>query len=318
MSQIQRISEDEMIESIMRSGYLLEQRVSPIFEKKGFMVNVNDSYQDLETKKSREIDLRAFEIFDLAAEGNEGILVNVFAECENNPQPLVFFQNESNQKIYNSFEDLKITGSPLYIEPKSKHKDIAEYLSFQQFHHYCLNNIYTQYCSFHQTKQKEKKWVASHNDQHHNTFVNLIKCLKHNMNHDIEFYHVGSSNFNVIERISLSIYLPVLILGGEIYEAKEVDSILSIKKINHAQFRKSMNFDRQDQLPEVYQIDVITESYLERYLDLVRSEVKEVLNRIKADYSSIKRSAVEISQILNDDSSTENIMNYLIKDTPRY
>jgi len=56
---IGQITLKEMKESILRSGYLIEQRVETILRDRGYFVEANAAYPDPITGKSREIDIEA-------------------------------------------------------------------------------------------------------------------------------------------------------------------------------------------------------------------------------------------------------------------
>ena len=52
-----KITEEEMLAALSRSGYLLESEVSAALTNLGFFIETNQVIQDPETGKSREIDL---------------------------------------------------------------------------------------------------------------------------------------------------------------------------------------------------------------------------------------------------------------------
>ncbi|MEQ8531928.1 MAG: hypothetical protein RIB86_08750, partial [Imperialibacter sp.] len=52
-----RISEEEMANSLTRSGYFLEMRILEILKNKGYKNTPNNSYPDKISGKSREIDI---------------------------------------------------------------------------------------------------------------------------------------------------------------------------------------------------------------------------------------------------------------------
>ena len=77
------ITTKEMKESILRSGYLLEQRVEPVLEKAGYFVTTNAAYPDPLTGKSREIDIEALAAFKVSRD-YDFIFPYLICECENN------------------------------------------------------------------------------------------------------------------------------------------------------------------------------------------------------------------------------------------
>src|SRR6266478_5514344 len=92
----EKITRREMKTAIRRSGYLLEQRVSTLIRENGYHAESNASFRDPLTGKSREYDVSAVVAFDLLGRERKVDFVwfHILCECENNEQPLVFFEND--------------------------------------------------------------------------------------------------------------------------------------------------------------------------------------------------------------------------------
>ncbi len=63
MKQFTKASEPEIIDSLQRSGYLLESEISKNLASLGFFIEPNQVIKDSLTGKSREIDLMAEHYF---------------------------------------------------------------------------------------------------------------------------------------------------------------------------------------------------------------------------------------------------------------
>ena len=77
-------------------------------------------------------------------------------EAVNNPQPIAFITKES-QVSFLHHEDIKVAGLPIKIPDKDSPNGwvfLPEYLSMNEYHHYCQGKIATQYCSFKQKKNE--------------------------------------------------------------------------------------------------------------------------------------------------------------------
>ena len=123
-----KITEKEMEDSILRSGYLLEQRVEVVLEKNFYFVTTNDAYPDPVTGKSREIDINALSAFKLSKD-LDFLFSRFLCECENNHQPVVFFVKDSPVTFLNSIY-LKCAGLPVqFID----NKDIPVKGTLQKF-----------------------------------------------------------------------------------------------------------------------------------------------------------------------------------------
>jgi len=172
----QKISVQELKKTIMKSGYLIEQRVEHIIEKKGYYVQANTVFRDEETGKSREIDLEALAGIQIYRKGHNFLFPYIICECENNSQPVVFFQRE----IFFDFTfhyEVKCSGIPVKFWEKDGFVSLSEFMGLEKFHHYCKGPFSTQYCTFKWVKKK-KSWIAKHTDEQHETFLSLIKSLK--------------------------------------------------------------------------------------------------------------------------------------------
>jgi len=271
------ISIKEMREAIKRSGYLLEQRVVPIFEEHGFFVQTNPIYPDPDSEKSREIDLDAINVKKIYREGYHFIFPYIICECENNPQPAVFYVRESPIPFLHC-EQAKFSGFPSRIWVRNEYLELNEFLGMEDFHHYCTELVSTQYCTF-QRKKDKKEWMALHGEDQHKTFDSLIKYVEYQMQ---EHYGLWDDldKLNQIDEpeqqdMNVQIYYPLLVFQGDLYSAYLKNKRLYLKKSNHIQFRKEY-FIREENKSETYQIDVITESYLERYLDMIEEEVEKI------------------------------------------
>ncbi|MCK4686799.1 MAG: hypothetical protein KAT66_01605 [Candidatus Lokiarchaeota archaeon] len=270
-----KISLKEIKDSIINSGYLIEQRVEPVIEKEGYYVETNEVYFDPDTNKSKEIDLTA--ISGIKISKDNFLFPFLLVECENNKQPVVFFKSNSSIDFLAVY-DIKISGHPTYLyESDGSSISIADKLNFSKFHHYCNSVHCTQYCSFHQTKKGNlKKWIALHPDEQHNTFLGLIKCLNAKIDEHLNSYKLPEKDEK--ECINLQLYYPILILQGDLYEAELVGDELKLTQSNHIVFKKQFASNKGN---ETYYIDVISERYLPDYLKLIDSGIKKINDRIR-------------------------------------
>ncbi len=290
------ITVKEMRESVFRSGYLLEQRVESMLQKRGYYVEANAAYPDPITGKSREIDIDATSSVKISRQ--DGLIFpRLLCECENNRQPIVFFVKDSPFSFLYR-EEVKYAGLPVkFLERSDSSIDssqnesnneyyvsLSEFLNFEKYHHYCKGSISTQYCTF-TRKSSGKPWVAFHEDVQHTSLTNLVFALEASIEHYYKNYSIPEED--EIEEVNIEIYYPLLILQGPLYTASIKETKLNLQRSEHVQYRKEyFSKDKQGS----YQIDVITEPFLCRYVDLIEKEMERTKGILKRKKEIVRES----------------------------
>jgi hypothetical protein len=67
-SNKQVLSEEDMRNALLRSGYLLEHRIETLLRRKDWFVEGSHAYRDTETGKSRELDLSALYAWEIGSQ----------------------------------------------------------------------------------------------------------------------------------------------------------------------------------------------------------------------------------------------------------
>jgi len=268
-----KIATKQMKEAIQQSGYLIEQRVEPIIRQSFGYVQTNPIYKDPDTGKSCELDISALSASILDANKPSCIFPMLLCECENNSQPTVFFTTEAFIP-YLLRDDLKVSGIPVkfWDNNKNRYMDFADFTGIEGFHHYCDTNIATQYCTF-QKKKDKSGWLALHSEEQHDTLNKLIKGIDYEIVKHFESYYLPDEVSK--EHVNVQIYYPLIILQEGLYSACLHNNRLILRKENHLKFRKEF-FPSHKNEPETYQIDVIVESYLPKYLKMIEAEVDKI------------------------------------------
>ncbi len=285
-----RISVAEIKSTIESSGYLLEQRIGNLLDSYGYYTETNPAYPDPETGKSREYDILALDMRKVYKK-EEGLLwANLIIECENNQQPIVFFRSDSPASFF-SYEDLKVAGIPSKIWTKESYVSIQEFLSLEKFHHFCKSVYTTQYCSF-RKKKSEQGWIALHDDSQHDSIVTLINVLETSIEDIYKNWELPSESED--EPLNLTMYYPVLIVQGDLYLTSYKAKDLKLKRQNHIQFRKEVHSTKFN---KTYQVAVIRESYLEKYVQIIDKELNTIEQTLKKRKEVILQS---IERIIED------------------
>lgn len=266
--QREKITPAEMKDALIRSGYLLESRVeSQVREQWGY-VETNATYPDPETGKSREFDLFAISGHGCGPDEEDFLFGVLFIECVNNPQPLAILTKEPIVSELHR-DDAKISGLPvkvLHREARTGWRRLADFLDLDNFHHYCKGRVGTQYCSF-SRKKNEDEWMALHEGSHFESFRKLCDVTEHYIDrHYKEWVFDGTK-----EHVNLQMYYPVIIVQGDLVEVREGKKGVKFHSSDHIQFRQSVT--RKEREEVTYQIDIIREAYLPKYLELIESEL---------------------------------------------
>lgn len=248
-----KISLDEMKKAIQESGYLIEQRVAKKFEQEAYSIIPNQIIVDPVTDVRREIDLVAMKI-NYDNDNYDHFGYEIICECENNYNPIVFFQHEF--KKYNYVSELKSSGFIAMwdlFKKSEKELDLGEV------------KLATQYCGFKQIRpkyKKEDKWIALHSDEQHDTFNKLKKSVQHRKKR----FEPRNSKQDFIEG---RIHYPLLVLNDGIFLWNEDSEDLI--PVNHVVY-KVQDFNDETNYYENYYVDVIVEGYLPKYIEKKKKE----------------------------------------------
>ncbi|MCD6398520.1 MAG: hypothetical protein J7L08_01230 [Candidatus Aenigmarchaeota archaeon] len=302
----EKIGRSEMRTAIKNSGYLMEQRIFPIMEEEGYYVETNPVYPDPFTDKAREYDFSAITAKKLFREDFDFLYTHLIGECVNNSQPIVFFTSETPIDFL-FHEDIKCAGIPLYFPENSEDNSevsFQDYFHLEKFHHYCHGIYSTQYCSF-KLKSKKPEWMAWHDEEHHSVFNSLIEATRYTVK---EFFSEWvPPEEDEEEPVNLNLFYPVLIIRDDLYECKQTKRQFSLRKKNHLQFRKSAISSKGR---ETYQVDVIVESYLPKFLSILDEEALSLKRRLARKKKLVREAVDRIVEKANKEKSQNKSKTY--------
>ena len=303
-----QITPSEMRKALLRSGYLLEQRVEDTMRERMAYVATNTAYPDEFTGKSRELDVRAMSAVKAGPGEFDFLFSVILSECQNNVQPIVFFTKEPMVASLHHYE-VKLSGIPveMLVEDVAEERfvPLSEFLQMGKYHHYCEGQIATQYCTFQPTKDRSK-WIALHRDEQHDSITVLITALQAEIKEHNESW---TAPHDKPEPINVQIYYPLIVLQGSLYEAFPVEGHLKLKKSNHIQFRKEYHSANRH---DTCQIDVITEAFLGSYLTLVEREVGKTARLLRRRKDIVRRSIDTIVAMRKRAKGAEEIRPFMI------
>src|SRR5580700_10171994 len=120
------------------------------------------------------------------------------------------------------------------------------------YQHYCIGGIATQFCSF--TRKKDKsEWMATHEDEHFNVFSTLVKALEDALT---RFTYSKGTYLNG------TLLYPVLVLQGALVDVRHDGNRLEFRRESWVRYRRSAIFGKEQ---TSYVIDVVTERGFSKY-----------------------------------------------------
>jgi hypothetical protein len=281
------ISNSDAKDALLRSGYLLEARTEALLREKLGYVQANASYQDPETGKSRELDLYAMSAHRCGPGKVDFIFGVLLIECINNPQPMALLTKEPLVPFLHH-EEIKIAGLPAKIKPRQgaargRWQTLMDFLDAETWHHYCKGRIATQYCSFvEKGGGNQRAWMATHEGGQFDAIRKLCDAA--------DYYrqkHFRSWRFAENEPINLEVYYPVVVLQGELLDARAGKRSVGLRKAKHLQLRRSTATAKGE---VDYQIDAVQEKALPAYLDLVVKELEKAARLMRRRHAVVQTS----------------------------
>ncbi len=264
-----KMTEEEILIAISKSGYLFESEISKFLSDNGFFVESNVIFQDPITGKNREIDIVAETFNDFSTSDFDRVNCKIcyYFELKNNDFPLVLLTKL--QFNPNTPEDIfkEILTVPSGINYDS-------YSAFTEELYDQHQNFYTQYCSF--SKKRNDEIMASHPEELYSSLSKLCwYCEKSTIETNELFEKITNKYF----RHWLN--LPVLLMNNDLYELT-VDVGQEKPKLEKVKYsRLLLNFHFNDR-PTSSVIYVVTKDYLSEWLlemdkleTKVRTQMKE-------------------------------------------
>jgi hypothetical protein len=268
-----QISDGEMQQALLRSGYLLEHRIEATLRRQNWYVDASHAYRDVDTGKSRELDLYAIRPWDIKTKTKnrtgDRVWIELLIECVNNPQPLAFLtKRDPFASGVNAIPEIKFVCDPAVVRTKRGKQDICHFLDMEDYQHYCTGRIATQFCSF--TRKKDKsEWMALHEDEHFTVFSTLVKALEDSLSR----FTYSKGTF-----LNATFLYPVLVLQGALVDVRHNGGRFEFKKETWIRYKRSVIFGKEQ---TSYVIDVVTERGLSKYLKAIEREARKTAFRMK-------------------------------------
>jgi hypothetical protein len=165
---------------------------------------------------------------------------------------------------------------------------LADYLGLEKYHHYCQGRVGTQFCTF--TKKKGSEWMAVHEGSHFDSFKKLCEVVEYKIN---KHFNEWVPRNKEKEFVNVQMYLPVIVVQGELLDARLAKRSLAFRSADHIQFRRSV---AQRAREANYQIDIIRERFLPRYVSMVEEELQKTAALLRRRSKTIRKAIDQIME----------------------
>lgn len=267
----QTITNPEIRDALLRSGYLLESRISSVLSFRDYSSEPNSAFPDPITGKTRELDVRGRRMLSINQDDSNVVSWIFLIECVNNPEPFAFLVRHSPRPsalTQLSIQSVGMDSLSMAVSPNPAEEIVDNAL---KSHHYNQGTKCSQFCSFLQKKDK-KQWMAIHEDSHFEAFEKLCNATEYFMQRERRLIFEG-----VGRQTHLTFFYPVLVLQGELLEAQHTKKSVRTRSTSHVHYLK----ERIREGPtDVFQIDVVRESFFPTFVQMVEIEMKTVIDAV--------------------------------------
>ncbi len=262
-----------------------------MLRRRGYYVEANSVFLDRTTGASRELDIHAIRA-QRAGPGRRDYLWTVaLIECVNNPEPLVLITKRAVVPSLHHHE-IQASGIPLVLPAGKSRADWERFSSFlkaENYHHYCRGRIATQYCSFQKKKQKPYNWMAWHDETHFDVF----KKLCHALEYEIDWHH-QRWKFDAAEYVNVILYYPILVVQGQLMEARPSSRELRLLEKGQLMLRRSEFFGTKERS---FQIDVVQERRLSSLMRTIEQESDRIASALRRRHRQVAAAIHEIVRV---------------------
>ena len=275
-------SNEQIMDAIKRSGYLMEQEVATQLEALGFHVWTNWAFEDVDEGKSREIDVRAIKRVAHNEETGISAFIEIIVECKNYENPLVFLGRRKNDTDsitapreltfpVTHYEAVRANGEGRRTTTR---KAAFHHLGFDKVHYAFTSD--TKAVQFCQISRRNKGWEAKHGGLYDAIFYPMAKALTFRQREISNSFGPGY----------FWAFIPMVVTSGEVLY---VDST---KSEPIPERRDYVNFSREIQSEKIkgtFAIDFVRQDSIEQFIarclqplgskmaDLTMNEAEHVL-----------------------------------------
>lgn len=266
-----KVTEQEMIEALNRSGYILESEVAKQLSEWSFFVQSGPVVKDPITGKGREIDIIAerYGNNNVNSDLKNHTNIEYVFEIKNNSYPIVLLN--------------KFRFSP-NIEPRTGLKEAVslpngiDYFPDDIFFDGLIENnknIFTQYCSFHK-KKGNHELMASHPERFHESISKIIQHCDEQVEHNDQYlFNETSEEVEADGYFRHRLYMPILLVNDDVLEMSDD----GLKKVDNSTLM--VNYYHKGE-PYTAYIFIVTKYGLKDFLSRTEELKVNVLSNMNA------------------------------------
>lgn len=272
-------SEEEMLDSLRRSGYMFESEICSYLSSLGFFVESNQVIEDKITGKSREIDLLA-EYYNFKSDRISYLTaskIRYVIEIKNNNSPLVLLTKWRSSPNIEDWTGLK--------EALNIPNDVENYDWYDSYYENLIpnRNIYAQYCSFIK-KRANVDLMALHPDNVYEGLSKITQCAEEmvaEQDTDLIYEKEEIKTDNTAFRHFL--FIPILLINDSLYE-------LEGNKLNQVESSILVFNYHFNNVPKMAFVFVLTKKGFPDFVDrLIKLQEEVELKMIKTKKALHKR-----------------------------
>jgi len=255
---------EKIKKDIEKSGLPLEMDVNDVLNRKGWNVSNQAYFLDQTEKKARYIDAFATKLVEIKSSKLDRLNITLVIECKSSlDKPWVFCtvpKGDMHGPVFGQVYLIKFNAQPKLPYP--------EYKLFWNSH-YFLKDI---------NKVAIRGYVAFAGGKNGiNTAINQsLKALIYNKKIANEFLSKLPPKYWGI----ITIYYPVVILDGEMYECEKKDNDLKLSRATYEQHQVHYGIS-QSIGEETYLVDIVKKEFLNTYLTWLDNEISLMSTELK-------------------------------------
>lgn len=260
---------DEVLECLNRSGYLLESRLAQQLFEHDFFVESNQVVRDVRTGKSREIDLIAEHERYTPEHKYSHVRTTFVVEASNNKYPFVLLTPWRWTPMYGPEVQNKFI-----ITPPSQESRIWSHLDPEDERRESADEAYTQFCVL-TRKSGAGELMASHTDDIYGSLLKVAEYIEQNLT---DWRNDRGEHFERYWRIFF--WQPVLVLSGNLLVVRlQTDGTPFLEETQSA--RLVFNWHAGDQ-PTTTIFNVVTESYFKQFVSSIEADDFQMEKKLHA------------------------------------
>lgn len=264
-------SEDEIMDAINASGYLMEQEVATQLEHRGFHVRTNVAFEDLEEQKSREIDVTAIQRVVVDEDAKLAAYVELLVECKNSSNPFVFIARPKNE-----MDKHRRPEEFLFPFQYRMKKDLGGGRSTIQelaaFNHLGFDKIFNaqirpwkavQFCRI---DRNGKNWHANHGGLYDAMFYPMAKALDARRKEVPKGTQPGDWRY-------IWLFFPIIVTSGDLFIVDSSAHTPRPESVDYVSFQREL---KSGKLAGTFMVTFVRQKALEEFLASVVDPLAEL------------------------------------------